>query len=62
MTEQKKNKPHFIIPATFFRKLKGSPTIAINEVQNVLPEKLSKTEEVLVNTEENSKEIFPVPE
>ena len=61
MTEQKKNKPHFIIPATFFRKLKGSPTIGINEAQNFLPEKISKTEEVLVNTEENSKEIVPSP-
>lgn len=59
MTEQKKNKPHFIIPATFFRKLKGSPTIAINEVQNVLPEKISEIKEVLVDTEENSKQKVP---
>jgi DNA polymerase-3 subunit gamma/tau len=59
LTEQKKNKPHFIIPATFFRKLKGSPTIAINEVQNVLPEKISEIKEVLVDTEENSKQKVP---
>ena len=59
MTEQKKNKLHFIIPSTFFRKLKGSPTIAINEVQNVLPEKISEIEEVLVNTDENSKQKVP---
>lgn len=59
MTEQKKNRPDFIIPATFFRKLKGSPKIATNEVQNILPEKIIETEEVLINTEENSKQKVP---
>lgn len=57
LTEQKKNKPQFIIPATFFRKIKktvlkkeNQPTIANNQIETISVVKeavLSKTD---VNT------------
>ena len=73
MTEQKKNRPHFIIPATFFRKLKGSLTSNVTETSTtpeistapetrlVEPIKVNKTEEAVLKTEDNSKEIVPSP-
>ena len=73
MTEQKKNRPHFIIPATFYRKLKGSlssnvpetstvaETSTAHETKLVEPKKVNKTEEVIVKTEDNLKEIVPSP-
>lgn len=61
MTEQKKNRPRFIIPATFFRKLKGSQTTTNSEITNIEVKKVNITEDVLVNPQEKSKQIVSTP-
>ena len=61
MTEQKKNRPRFIIPATFFRKLKVGPTTTVPQVKNVESKKIIQSEDNSVNTEENSKHTIPSP-